>query len=592
MYLLTVNSEHFSFLGETMNISELFKNHPILQWVLDQLADKWLSITAVIIVGRELFKIVLVVWGIYRYKMIKLLRVPYCEDASQILPAWRSFFRCVFFFLWPWKMAKLNTLKLFDIARAFTEYSIIKRKPKLDDYNDKNKNEFPAELREWKKGITKTLDEVVSGKDPEKVTPIAVETAFSLHDRRKQLGKYFEVMHYIGKRRKLDIDTQNRFNLPVKINAFVSPIYLLCGLLNRFEEDWQIMLGKFREGNTSNANQRATLIWHHQLFTFYCWLQWGPSIPMCNKKCFEWNEDQLALQVGFGDENNSFPMLLGKTQRVRNEELEAFNRLKSSFLDSTNNQRYRLLTGGALPRSFTVFPRCSFKNDNLTNDEDGGPLERLVNAQRHIKEPSMSSGIVLDYMNDDAIPSSQGLPNYYSAYLWMMFVICNQRGEPMYPIEREPHLGLIPFFEHANIADQGSLEVSMRQLATKVVLALDEILQRGTSQVNTFGQVTNPEISFGGGYIVYTCAFDHTGCPRDEGPASTSQLATSRVAEKTLAGMVEAIINKNSSKYGRIIMNVDDINSVKDQSVLNCLKQSRNQFVSCQLPGVIEKLYC
>ncbi len=45
-----------------------------------------------------------------------------------------------------------------------------------------------------------------------------------------------------------------------------------------------------------------------QRFEFFCWLLWGPSIPACT--CKRWRGSFIALQYGYGDENNSFPLLL------------------------------------------------------------------------------------------------------------------------------------------------------------------------------------------------------------------------------------------------------------------------------------------
>jgi hypothetical protein len=494
-------------------------------------------------------------------------------------------------------MLNLDAQKLFKLARAFTEYSILQPKPKPNDYDDWQT--FTEGKSKWEKALTITLVEVLSGKEPEKCTEIAVGTAFSLHDRRKQMAQYFRVLRSIGEKCDLGIDLQDRFLLPVKINAFVSPIYLLCGLLGRFEEDWQKMLRKFNEDNT--PARREHLIYHHQLFTFYCWLQWGPSIPMCDCHCHDWKGEQRALQVGFGDENNSFPMFLGTTQRVKNEEAGAFEYLTESFLVDSDTKTFKIPTGGAKPRNFTVFPRCSLSNGNPNSGADQGPLAGLVNAQRHIMDPSMSSGIVLDYMNDDVVPKAEELPAYYSAYLWIMFVICDESGDPEYPapdhpipqdkpVNEQPYLGLIPFFEHANIADQGSLEVSMWQLATKVVVAFDKILERGMSKVNAFGGMSNSD-NFKSGYIVYTCAFDHTGCVNDRGPASTFQLHDLRKKPKTLAGMVEAKMRATQKNYDRIIMDVCSPPPSISSEVHDNLIKSRDKFVSCRLPDVIEVLY-
>jgi hypothetical protein len=210
-----------------------------------------------------------------------------------------------------------------------------------------------------------------------------------------------------------------------------------------------------------------------------------------------------------------------------------------------------------------------------------------VNAQRHIKDKRVSSGIVLDYIKHNAIEEKKDqLPAYYSAYLWIMFVVCDDQGKPLRSMNGgTPQLGLIPFFEHANIADIGSCQLSKQQLAAKVVVALGEILDRGETSVGA-GGCLGTCVPFKGGYIIYTCAFDDTGCEFDTDPAGRRKHKA-----ETLAGMVESSI-KHNPKYEKIIMG--DLSSPASSfstDVINNLQQTRKEFKSCKLPGIIDLLY-
>src|SRR3546814_8091673 len=50
-----------------------------------------------------------------------------------------------------------------------------------------------------------------------------------------------------------------------------------------------------------------------QLFSYFCWLSWGPSIPIC--ACREWGSPFGVVQFGYGDENNSIEVV-GKRDEI------------------------------------------------------------------------------------------------------------------------------------------------------------------------------------------------------------------------------------------------------------------------------------
>jgi hypothetical protein len=79
---------------------------------------------------------------------------------------------------------------------------------------------------------------------------------------------------------------------------------------------------------------------------------------------------------------------------------------------------------------------------------------------------------------------------YYSAYLWIMFVLLRKTADGRWVVlhapekapadggialSEEPWKASIPFFEHANLADPESLAFGKRQLAAKAVGGLAEM---------------------------------------------------------------------------------------------------------------------
>ncbi|HEX2749707.1 MAG TPA: hypothetical protein VHM91_16975, partial [Verrucomicrobiales bacterium] len=370
------------------------------------------------------------------------------------------------------------------------------------------------------------------------------------------------------------------------------PIHLLRGLLARFDQDWTQLMSEYEKDRESAASGQ-TLLGSHQLFTFYCWLLWGPSIPMCGNRCFRWHGSMLALQFGFGDENNSLPLLAGK--HSSSDEGARFEQLQA---EAANGKSVRAFSVIAFPRwslsdSRTESPRPALKADpnapaTLQNWKARAPklLRTLVPAQRHLTYPDMGTGLVLDYVSHS---SAEGdVPRYYSAYLWILFVLCDGSGKPKHGMNESPWLGIIPFFEHANVADEGSRELSMRQLAAKVVHSLGELTMRGGSRVDAtgtcFAEARRP---FEDGYLVYACAFDHTGCSLDDGPASTTRLAKERKEGRTLAGMVEELLECRPDLRQRVIFEADQA----PQAVRSNLRDTQDAFASCHLPDVIESLY-
>ena len=83
---------------------------------------------------------------------------------------------------------------------------------------------------------------------------------------------------------------------------------------------------------------------------------------------------------------------------------------------------------------------------------------------------------------------------YYSAYIWVAFVLCDEAGRPLHD---EPWRNLLTFFEHGNLAEPNTYEALKLQLAAKVHSSLDLILKRQK-------HIT----------VRYACAIDDCGCGR------------------------------------------------------------------------------
>lgn len=521
-----------------------------------------------------------------RYRLFRLLKVPYFKDESPAWSAFKALFTCL-----TATLRRPSSEQLFNMARAFTEYTILLPRPETEATDKDSIRKWKIELSKWKLERKLLMREAFETKPDEDIArTITVPSPFDIYAREERLTRYFTVLREMGF--YLSDDRRDRFITRIKIESgYIVPIHLLRGLLARFDQDWTQLMSEYEKDRESAASGQ-TLMGSHQLFTFYCWLLWGPSIPMCGNRCFRWNGSMRALQFGFGDENNSLPLLAGK--HSADDENARFEQLQAE-------------AGGKTVRAFSVvaFPRWSLSDSRketpratlnadpdapttLQNWKQRAPklLRTLVPAQRHLTYPDMGTGLVLDYVSHS---SAEGdVPRYYSAYLWILFVLCDGSGKPKHGMNSSPWLGIIPFFEHANIADEGSRELSMRQLAAKVVHSLGELAMRGGNRVDAAGRcLVETRRPFEEGYLTYACAFDHTGCSLDDGPASTISLTKERKEGRTLAGMVEELLECRPDLRQRVIFDADQA----PQAVRKNLRDTQDAFASCHLPDVIESLY-
>lgn len=232
-------------------------------------------------------------------------------------------------------------------------------------------------------------------------------------------------------------------------SGFVAPLHLLTGVLARYGEQWQpIVEGYGRSVIRQGDPLRHTPARRVQSFIFDCWLMWGPSIPVCT--CPQWYGD-VALQYGYGDENNSLTLRCSSPELIRS--------LLLATDDATAPDRHA--------RRFAVQSRVT------------GTLRWGPGLRRHDICPAQSSiwrddRLVLDVTETEPSLRSAGgteeqvSATYYSAYLWVAFVLCDaSTGEPLHP--DEPWRNLVPFFEHGNIADPAVYDFHKEQLAAKAL---------------------------------------------------------------------------------------------------------------------------
>lgn len=314
--------------------------------------------------------------------------------------------------------------------------------PKKKRYQWKyDKEEYARELAEWRSEIK---DKFASLKIKEREPIIELNNVFQLNDEKTKNG----IMEYLiaVSKSKLSINEEISFLCKVKINeGFLLPLNLIAGLMSRFSEDWDPIIASYSQMATKSF---STL----QMSIFDLWLLWGPSVPICT--CDEWS-GPVALQYGFGDENNSVRVYL-------QEKMEAI--LLAEFRKSYDT---RIKVGYPALHASVIG-----KLRHASSFIEGA----FCGAQKELLNPD-GEAFILEYDSHTVIGNASGSHLFYTAYVWAMFVISRNRKPTIEEIRDTPWLQAVPFFEHANIVDETSYESAKLQLAHKVLTFLKNISQ-------------------------------------------------------------------------------------------------------------------
>jgi hypothetical protein len=268
----------------------------------------------------------------------------------------------------------------------------------------------------------------------------------------------------------------------VRTGGFVAPQFLIAGILPHFEDNWRPIITVYErqmEGSQSAFHSFQASQWN-------TWLMWGPSIPIC--QCKEW-EGIHALQYGYGDENNSMP-IVGGAQGAP----VSFESTPGGYdpKDPQAGAVFRQVSG-RLRWAPWLLQRSGFENAPDRSGEIALPgisKTSTARAQRLIYEKdrrgTQRDGIVLQVEE----VSNGDVRSYFTAYLWLMFLVARKPAEPgqaprrlvdSYPspnarsIERMPKClwrELLPVYVHANIADAKALAMHRRALVGNALTLL------------------------------------------------------------------------------------------------------------------------
>lgn len=463
-----------------------------------------------------------------------------------VLPSWRILRRCLFYgqpfsrlraagevflcfyYLW-WE-----TRDLYRAARLRVEAELLQPRPEQPFPSFESKEDWHSAIKEYRKKnnewrynlkrlLANLADQSSSGKSP----VVCLGRWFDLAEDTTvtRIKRYFQVL---ASERSPQATSVDSFLTSIQITSgFIAPIHLVAGLLLRFQDDWGRVIDAYgyaasRDRDPLQRRSQVLKLRKFQTFLFDCWLLWGPSIPICT--CEYWR-GVIAMQYGFGDENNSFPLI---------------------DTAGTLTERYRkLLAPYEEPRPVAVPASIDVRIRSGSALAASAPI---AHAQRNIKDTLVLELTELHEVSGDQIRIAG---TYYSAYIWVMFVVQRSDGQPLFPEQK--WRGLLPFFEHGNIADGSIYNFLKRQLARKTLAAIEQIL----------GQEADLKLG-------YVSAFDEPASCGKDLRFPLSGLRIREIMEELLANEFPHL-----QSLGR----------------LSLAKGTDPEYSACHLPDIIEAFY-
>lgn len=409
----------------------------------------------------------------------------------------------------------------------------------------------------------------ISRAEENKVNPIKVDDFPQLDDSRPVIKRYIEALR---KRSYVDRKEASRFLTEVEFKTgYLSPVFLITGLVNRFadEDGWKLILENYRALIEAD-NVYPEDIRELRSFMFNCWLLWGPSIPACSCEMWEGGEKtDLMMQYGYGDENNSIDILVknGRHSDFADRFKFFLNRHAADHLDKP-------FTLAAVPYAATGVFRWGPTLDESELAKAHGLIRGgLLGTARQ----PLTGRLVFECKSAtlESAPISDS-SRYYSAYLWVMFVIRDSDGKPFF---EDGWKNLLVFFEHANVADGTTYHSLKKQLVKKTCGTLEDILS-GVQKGET-AQTRGLRIS-------YACSFDDSNCGAGHG----SLFEPEKLGRKTQGN----VLFEDVSIYA-LLQNA--VSELSDQHILRSplLSLERapaavcNPYSSCHLPEIIEMFY-
>ena len=423
--------------------------------------------------------------------------------------------------------------------------------------NERLRRRYEDDLRAHRPQLYGLLRFMLGWREESPPRYVEIKGFHDLENRRDLIRRYFTVLQSLG-------ETDNAFVAKTRITwGYLAPLFLITGLISRFgqQDGWTRIIDNYPAllaADKACSNELRAL----RSFLFNCWLLWGPSIPRCNCGMWHTGNGSLALQYGYGDENNALDVVIADGEKLGVEPV------LREVLQIDGHTRAAPTAVGAIP--FIVTGRLRWGPD--LEKTEIGVAQSLIRGGSEGAPSPLEGRIVLE-MNwaGKDIPKDRSLSPYYSAYLWIMFVIVDrQTGNPFYGGHagddgpREKWKNLLAYFEHGNIAEASTYQALKENLVAKVCASLAGILERESDR---------DRIAIG-----YVCAFDDSNC----GGGARAVLAPTH---GRLVDILQERIAREASALAAA--------KLDGRLFLPALhaRARENAYGACHLPEIIESFY-
>jgi hypothetical protein len=409
--------------------------------------------------------------------------------------------------------------------------------------------------------------------------PVAIADFPQLDDSRTKIKRYFEALE---RRSMQKGEEPTRFLTEARFESgYIAPIFLITGLVNRFADDdgWNLVLDNYRRLIEKDAFY-STELRELRSFLFNCWLLWGPSIQPCS--CENWasggaagSPGDLMIQYGYGDENNSIDILVkgGLAADFRAKLNAILNKHAADHLNKPFNV-------SAAP--FVATGR--FRWGPSLSDAEICTAQALVRGgsdanQRH----PINGRVILECRHNDVTvaPEISQSSGYYSAYLWVMFLIQDAKGQCFHA---EPWKNLLVFFEHGNIADASTYHILKEQLVAKTCATLSKVLSEIDEDESQGAAKRGPL------RLAYACSFDDSNC----GEGDKALFRPDPLGRENQTGAVTFEDVTILSILRRSIDGLPDAHVLRSDRLLLPIAAGpivANPYSSCHLPEIVEQFY-
>ncbi len=323
---------------------------------------------------------------------------------------------------------------------------------------------YKDDSAEWTKRAAQRLGEVAD-ESKQQSAAIKVSTCFQIYRAEEDIGRYFNAR---GKGSRFTDPKPKVFVSLVEVDeGFIAPLHFLGGLLSHFDEDWQPVINDYGRVLANSPDVVTKDIRGLQTYLFDCWLMWGPSIPIGT--CTHW-QGPKQLQFGYGDEGNSIAL------RHRDP-----GRLDPLALPTAVGGGHTTLAVQAKAVGRLIWAPAADSSDlcPVQQPKLNGTRDKLIFEAENVTAPRGG---------DLEVVSRQ----YYSAYIWVSFVLCDLEG---HPLPGDPWRNMLTFFEHGNLAEEYTYEIMKKHLTRKAYATIERILTE------------EPDLS-----LRYGCATDDCGC--------------------------------------------------------------------------------